>query len=109
MKLFQSIRKSYSILGISSNQDSFGDRMLLASLIFILGTTSSCVSLFSGTKNFNEYTIAIFVNCVTLEFLICFTNLIFKMTKLFELIDFLEILVSMSELNFQIFNYVAST
>lgn len=98
MKLFQSIQKSFSLLGISQNQSRFNDRMLLAASIFSAGTTLNIVFVFTGTKTFREFTDAVYVACATAVFLICFAKIVFKMDKLFKLIDFIENIVDKSKL-----------
>lgn len=108
MKLFQSIQKCFSILGISSNQSRFNGRMVSAFIVFSLGVIISTISLFIGTKTFKEYTDEIYVACAAILFVILFTNMIRKMEKLFELIDSFEMLVEKSELKFQVINLIST-
>lgn len=102
MKLFQSIQKSYAILGISQCQPSFNIRILVASLGFGSGIILSNVFLFRDIENWKEFTDTIFVNSSVILVDICFSNMIFKMEKLFQFIDCCEKIFETSKLKIKL-------
>lgn len=103
MKIFQSIQKSFSILGIGRSQHKFNHRILVTSLMFCLATGFNSKLLFDGIKgDFKEYANIIFVVSAAMLLNVCFSNLVFKMEKLFGLIDLFEKTVNESKLKMQL-------
>lgn len=97
MKLFQSIQKSYAILGISRGQRPLNIQILAVAFVFCLSATSNTVLLFRGLENFSEYTDMIFAISVNMLTNIFFSNSIVNMESFFEFVDSCEKIVDKSK------------
>lgn len=98
MKLFQSIQRSYAILGISSNRGRINDRMLFAAFIIGSSLILNIVSFFVETKSFREYTDATFVTSAETLCVINCTIIMCKKLRFFEFIGHFERILDQSKL-----------
>lgn len=89
MKLYQSVQRSFAMLGIHRNHlrqnHLLNGKILAVSFVYWTGIILLCLSY--NTPSFMEYTAVMFESSVLIFNMTCHTVLIFKMEKLFQLID----------------------
>lgn len=104
MKLFNTFKANYAILGITAYQSlqpyPFNIKILMTFLMFSLSTTSHLVYTFYVANTFTEYTECITTTSGSFIISLCFATMVFKMTTLFEFIAKIEELVTMSRSTF---------
>lgn len=101
IKLYQSVQRSFAILGIYPNQfcqnNLLNDKILAVSFVYWTGIILVCLSYNAGS--FMEYTALMFEASVLIFNMICYTVLIFKVEKLFQLIDECEKIIEKRKYN----------
>lgn len=102
MKLFQLTQKNFARLGIDLSQSHrkyrfFNRKILLAYFHYWLAIISFCVFFIHEAHNFQEYMEVIFRIFLPITITICFTIIIFKMEKLFEICGSCERIVDKSK------------
>lgn len=97
MKLFQSIQKSYAIVGISRGQRPLNIKSLAVAFALCSSTASNIVLLFRGPGNFNEFTDMIYVISLNMLANIYFCYSIVNMEFFFKFIDSCEKIVDKSK------------
>lgn len=100
MKIFQSIRKHFAILGITVDHMPISFKHLFILIALNASITTQIVCIISLAENFEEYTVCIYaiftIAMVEMEFGIH----IWKMKQLFKFIENFEYLIESSELNY---------
>lgn len=102
MRFFQTIRKQYAIMGISSSNQwtpelPFSERVLLGFLLFGCAIISHLVYTFHVADGFIEYVECICTTSASIIVFICFVAIVLRKTKLFETIDNIKKLIDTSE------------
>lgn len=91
MQLFQTIRRGFAFLGVSSLQsmqtNPFNRRNVATLFSFILTIAAYNIYLFRVASTFWEYTINIYSNSATFLAVGCYVIVILKMRKIFQVID----------------------
>lgn len=106
MKIFQTVRKHYAIMGISSPSDqSASEIVLLGFLIFGCSFASQFMYIFRVASGFMEY-----MECVSSLsaggiIFVSFAAIVFRKRTLFESIDNIEKLVDSSKADFVFFEF----
>lgn len=102
MRLFESIEQYLLIIGIKSNQTIQNYRLNVRNLtiLFVFGISIGCDVFYTiyEAENFQQYNISLFITSTLLCILICFTNLIWNMAKIFEIFNSIEDTVNKSML-----------
>lgn len=105
MKFFQTVRKQFAVVGISSTSDQstqkypYNEKVLLTFLTYGCTLVSQTVYIFCVASGFMEY-----MECVSALFagtiiFVCFAAIVFKKRTLFESIDDIEKLIDSSKAN----------
>lgn len=89
MKIFETVRKHYAILGISpSNQWSqnrpFDGKILLGFLLFGCNLASQTVYIYRVADDFKEYMMCICSISATFTMFVCFAAVFYRKAQLFE-------------------------
>lgn len=110
MKIFQTVRKQYVIVGINlSNQWTqkypFSKRVLFGFLLFGYLILSQFVYSFHVADGFMEYVECVSSTSAGILVFVCFAAIDFRKTTLFEIIDNIEKLVDTSEPIFHVLIY----
>lgn len=104
MKIFQTVRKHYAILGIicSSNQSlqkyPFTKRVFFGLLSVGCLTISQFMYIFFVANSFMEYMDAICATSVTILIFVCIATIVYKRVLLFEHYDKIEKLIDTSKM-----------
>ena len=103
MKFFQSIQKNHVRVGICSKRTNESNRKI-ALIFFLFGMSFTCslVYLCLEANTFLEYSNNMYITTGSAMILIVYTINIFKMSKLFKFIDYLEEMIDERELDSQI-------
>lgn len=99
MRIFNTVRNSYAILGISSSNQSMKD-LLLVLFIFLLyafNFVSLYVYIFYVASDFMEYIEIANWSSGSVIIFVCFVAIVFRKGKLFKAIDDMETLFEKSE------------
>lgn len=108
MKIFQSLRKYFALLGITEN-GSIGKHWINGKHVIILITfsssaTANMIFLFNEADNFEKYTNCIHSIFTTMVCGIEFTLLVWKMDKFFDFIEHFEEMIQKSNSSIIHFN-----
>lgn len=101
MKIFQSIRKSFEILGLnppnSIKRHSYNARNLITIFVLSVLTIGTNMFLLFYAKTFKELTDSFYTACSSALTVLSFVNMIPKMRKVYELLENFEKLISKSK------------
>lgn len=104
MKLFQSIRNIFAMVGVcpteSNREYLLSGRILFVYLCYVLCTTLSCIFLFYKAHNFIQYTNIAFVLSISILITIVYTLLIFKREEIFQVMHMGEKIIENSTWKF---------
>lgn len=107
LKVIQSVKNDYSILGLNFNQSfqthSFNKQNLKSFFALGLAITSNCVYFFHLAKTIDEFILSIFTTTSIVVVTIVYAVLFWKMKPIHELCDAIETLINESELQIRIF------
>lgn len=102
MKIFQSIQRHFTVLGItvhqSREQSPISIKQLIVILIFVLNSGTQVMSIAFVAEEFEEFTFSIYALFTLTMCVIEFGILIWKMKQLFQFIENFENLIESSEL-----------
>lgn len=87
MNLFQTAIRNLENVGISRNQSRLNGKLLMAFILYWLGSILDCVFIVRELNSFEEIVSTIFLLSATTSIAMCFTVLIASTTKIFELIN----------------------
>lgn len=101
MPIFESIRKSLQVIGMSTPHSMqnypFNKRNLTSLFLHGLNVMCSVGFMVSGTKDLMEFTDSLFLSITAIIAVSIFINLNWRMQRLFEFINNLENTVDQSE------------
>lgn len=102
IKLFESSRKHFALLGITPSQSHkkypfFTAKILIANSWYWLSLVLLSVYIFREASDFQEYVELIFRILLPILVYICFKVIVLKMDKLFKFIDNCEKFVNKSK------------
>lgn len=92
MKIFQTVQKSFAVLGIisNSNQSRLNKKLIKVCMICYLSGTLATAFLILEAKGFWQYTMNIYVTTSTIMISSYFTFWIFKVEEFYALITNVE-------------------
>lgn len=101
MKIFQTIRKQYAIVGISSSNQStqkylFNERILIIFILFGCTIVSQFVYIYVA-NSFMDCVDCVFSLSAGIIVCVCFLAIVFRRATLFECIDSIEKLIDSSK------------
>lgn len=102
MKIFETLRENFKVLGIDTNQSKSNIKLVMTWLILSLATTLSATFLFVDAKTSLEYTTNVYTTSDLAVLTLFLTIVIFKMEKLFKFIHLCEDFINRSELDLKI-------
>lgn len=105
MNLFQSVLRNFEKLGICENQNWLNKKLLMTLACYLLNNISNCIFLVREVKNFNETVISIFALSTSTTITTSFIIIIFKATKLFDIVSNAEANCGKGKICFQKFLY----
>lgn len=105
MKIFQTVRKQYAIVGISSSPrlakyNSFSNKISFVNFCFLLYgclITSQFVYIFGVANGFMDYIVCVSSTSSSIILLVCFAAIVFRKTILFDCMDNMEQLINTSK------------
>lgn len=99
--LFVLIQKNFAVMGITFEQStqvhSFNERIRLGFLILGMNIFHQYMYILDEANGFQEYTESIYMASIGTVSFLCFSTVVFKMARLFELIKKAEELIAKSE------------
>lgn len=98
MKFFRETKRTFAILGISSNQNIFNEKMLMAFTSYWLDNTLNCIFIYREANSFSEYADSAFITSTTTMFAMIFTIIVIKWQNVSELISSIDELAEKSKL-----------
>lgn len=96
MKLFQTFRNNYTILGLNPNQHFLNEKVLMGFLI-LFGSASLSFFHLANTRSFKEITESIYITSMILAIALGYVVAVFEMEDLFTYSDNCEKVVNERE------------
>lgn len=97
MKIFQSIQRHFTVLGITVNQSSISLKHLIILLMMVLCVAAQITCIIFVAQTFEEYTLCIYGSFTLAMTGLEFGILVWKMKQLFKFIANFEHLIESSE------------
>lgn len=99
--LFELVQKNFAIMGITLTQsmqvNSFNGRIRFGFILLGMNIFHQYMYILNEAHGFQEYTESIYMASIGTVSFLCFSTVVFKMTRLFELIKKAEELIAKSE------------
>lgn len=97
MHLFQSSQKCLAMMGIRSNQHRFNVKILASFVLFFTLSILYLMFILREANEFKEYIDPIYLGSSTTVIGLCFTNFVWKMVDVFQLVYKIETIVESRE------------
>lgn len=103
MRFLETVLKKCEILGISPTQSRLNRKSLMALTCYWVDNTLNCIFCIREANTFSEMANSIFITSGTTTISTCFTILVIKKTKIFDLINNAERIVEKGRIFFSSF------